>query len=378
MKIFYVAAFAQTFDHGWFSLGRMRKVGQVMSTLKDLAHQVHILNIAPFDLATLEAGESPVSVTRMCSTSFLPIRSLQLFGNTVFFFFGLRSRDSSSIIWLYNTRAAESIVAFAALLFRPQLRLVLQLEDLASAREANHGLRGAVDQFTTSCLSRRANKVFAVSEGVARSFSIATQFPYEYIKILPPALDPLFSVLAKKRSDPFSTPRYTILYAGSFSREKGVFDLIEAFQCLDRIDAQLILAGSAPDDLRQSCNNHSAIQFTGVISNEDLFKLYASSDVVVNPHRKILNPNYVFPFKLVETVSSGALPLTTHVPGSESFGLPADCFIENIQDLRLKLSNAPKLWRQHRESLQTVSALCRERYSSEAIKANIRAALCGL
>jgi glycosyltransferase involved in cell wall biosynthesis len=375
MKVFYVAAFAQASDHAWFSLGRMRKVGQVLSTLRDLAFQVHILNIAPFVVATIEAGGSPVSLTKLCSTSFLPIRFLQLFANTIFLILSIEPSDSGSILWLYNTRFAESTVALAALLLRPQLRLVLQLEDLASAREANHGLRGALDQFTTSCLSRRANKVFAVSEAVARSFSLTTQFPLESIQILPPALDSLFCMLAAERREPFSTPHYTILYAGSFTREKGVFDLIEAFQSLGPIDAHLILVGSAPDLLRQSHKNQSRIFFTGVISNEELFKLYASCDVVVNPHRKILNPHYVFPFKLVETVSSGALPLTTPVPGSETFGLPADCFIEDIQDLRVKLSHAPQLWRQHRESLQTASTLCRERYSSELIKANIRSAL---
>jgi glycosyltransferase involved in cell wall biosynthesis len=375
MKIFYVAAFAQITDHAWFSLGRMRKVDQVISTLKDLAHQVQILNIAPCDVAPFKVGESPVPVERMCSTSFLPIRFLQLAAKTVLFSLGIRSWNSTSILWLYNTRFAESTVALAALILRPRLRLVLQLEDLPSAREANHGLRGAVDHFTTRCLSRRANTVFAVSEGVGRSFSSATQFPYDLIEFLPPALYPLFSLLAQKRCEPFSTSHYTILYAGSFSKEKGVFDLIEAFLSLGNIDAQLILAGSAPVKLQQSCSNRSEILFTGVISNEELFKLYTSSDVVVNPHRKILNPNYVFPFKLVETVSSGALPFTTPVPGSETFGLPADCFIENIQDLREKLSNAPCLWRQHRESLQTVSTLCRERYSSETIKANIRSAL---
>lgn len=375
MKIFYVAAFANLSDHAWFSLGRMRKVDQVISTLQDLAHQVHLLNIAPCDAATVEAGDLPVPLAKLCSTSFMPIRFLQLFANTASFFLGLRTWDSRSILWLYNTRFAESIVALAALMLRPQLRLVLQLEDLPSARAANHGLRGAVDQFTTGCLSRRANQVFAVSEGVARSFSTATQFPYESIEILPPALDPLFSVLATERREPFSTPKYTILYAGAFSREKGVYDLIEAFQSLDQMNAHLILVGSAPEKIIESFNVHLRIRFTGVIPNDELFSLYTSSDVVVNPHRKILNPNYVFPFKLVETVASGALPLTTPVPGSEAFGLPADCFIKNSQDLCEKLSNAPQLWGRHRASLQTASTLCRERYSSEVIKANMRSAL---
>lgn len=378
MKIFYVAAFANVSDHAWFSLGRMRKVNQVVSTLQELAGQVYLLNIAPCDVATVEAGDSPVPLAKLCSTSFLPIRFLQLFANTASFFLDLRTWDSISIIWLYNTRLAESTVALAALMLRPQLRLVLQLEDLPSARAANDGLRGVVDRFTTSCLSRRANHVFAVSESVARSFAITTQSPYESIEILPPALDPLFSRLATERAEPFSTQHYTIFYAGSFSREKGVYDLIEAFQSLGEINAQLILAGSAPDGLSESFSNHLRIRFTGVISNDELFGLYTSSDVVVNPHRKILNPDYVFPFKLVETVASGALPLTTPVPGSKSFGLPADCFIEDIQDFREKLSNAPQLWRLHRESLQTASTLCRERYSSEVIKANVRSALSSL
>ncbi len=302
IKIFYVAAFAQPSDHAWFSLGRMRKVGQIVSTIGNLAYHIQYLNIAPFRQGSIEIGTPPIPVRRLCSTSFLPLRVIQLLFNSSHFFLAIKNWSSPSILWLYNTRFAESSVALAALIVRPQLRLVLQLEDLASARDDNHGWAGAIDRLTTSFLSRRANRVFAVSEDVAQAFSIENNFDYDSIEILPPTLDPIFSRLVAERNEPFSSPRYTILYAGSYHREKGAYDLIEAFLSLGRINAQLILAGSAPEQTKALYKAEPHILFTGVISNEALYKLYASCDVVVNPHRKILNSNYIFPFKLIETV----------------------------------------------------------------------------
>lgn len=378
IKIFYVAAFAKPSDHAWFSLGRMRKVGQIVSTIGSLAHHIQYLNIAPFHQGSIEIGTPPISVRRMCSTSFLPLRIIQLIANSAFFFLAIKNWSSPSILWLYNTRYAESSVALAALIVRPQLRLVLQLEDLASARDDNHGWAGIIDRFTTSLLSRRANRVFAVSEDVAQAFSNENQFDYDSIEILPPTLDPIFSRLAAERIEPFSSPRYTILYAGSYHREKGAYDLIEAFLSLGTANAQLILAGSAPEHTIASFKSESQISFTGVLNNEALYRLYSTCDVVVNPHRKILNANYIFPFKLIETVSSGALPLTTPVPGSEKLGLPADCFIKDIQDLSEKLSRAPELWRNNRESVQTAASICRQRYSSEAMTHKIKSTLSSL
>jgi glycosyltransferase involved in cell wall biosynthesis len=368
MKIFYVGAFAEDTSSAWFSLGRVRKVQQVVSALSALGHQPEFLNIAPLRLDSISLGGSLFLVKQLCSTSMLPLRFFQLFYNSTFFFISGSSYPSHTVIWIYNTRLAESIVAFVALLIRPELSLVLQLEDLPSARAANHGLRGRLDRLSTAWMSRRADCVFAVSEQVARAYSYLVKVPSDSVTVLPPTLDPHFLQLAQERNHPFSSSSIQIFYAGAFSEEKGVEDLINAFLAVRSPRYKLLLAGSAPDSLVQAHRLNHSICFLGIVSNQELFSLYTSADVVVNPHRPILNPNHVFPFKLIETVASGALPLTTQVPGAEDLGLPAECFFHDVVGLTMKLDNAFALWNSNFKLIESASRTCRSKYSFEAGK----------
>jgi glycosyltransferase involved in cell wall biosynthesis len=371
MKIFYVAAFADQGDASWFSLGRMRKVQQVATALISLEHKPEFLNIAPLRIKSINLCGTVLPVKRLCTVSFLPLRFLQLFYNSARFFYSAYGQSSNAVVWLYNTRLAESIVAFVALLIRPQLSLVLQLEDLPSARSANDGLRGRLDRWCTAWMSRRADCVFAVSEQVARAYSFLVKVPTEAITNLPPTLDPLFLQLAQGRKQPFSSSSAQIFYAGSFSKEKGVDDLIEAFLAIRSPSCKLLLAGSAPESLVQAHRLNNSIHFLGIVSNLELFRLYTSVDVVVNPHKPILNPDHVFPFKLIETVASGALPLTTPVPGAEDLGLPAECFFHDAESLASKLNHAPDLWKSRRSTIESASQACRSKYSFDAAKESL-------
>ena len=371
MDVFYVAAFAEPSNKSWFSLGRMRKVQQVAAALLALGHKPEFLNIAPLHIESISYCGTSFQIKRLCSVSTLPFRFLQLFYNSSCFFSSPCSRHSNAVIWLYNTRLAESIVAFVALLIRPQLRLVLQLEDLPSARAANHGLRGRFDRLSTVWMSRRADHVFAVSAQVARAFSSLVNVPPEAITVLPPSLDLAFLQMVQVRNQPFLSSSFKVLYAGSFSPEKGVEDLIKAFLATRSLNCKLILVGSAPQGLVQAHKYNDSIHFIGVVSNQELFQLYTSADVVVNPHRPILNPDHVFPFKLIETVASGALPLTTPVPGSEDLGLPAECFFTDVEGLTMKLDNALFIWKTNRRAIESAAQASRIKYSFEAAKASI-------
>lgn len=375
MTIYYVVAVVTQSTTSWFSLGRMRKVNQVISTLSGLGYDIELLNIAPFKANLQSSSGVSYGVKRLCSTSFAPVRFIQILWSSVSFFLSLRLASCHSVIWLYNTRLAEAIVALIALYLHPELRLVLQLEDLPAARHANSGLAGILDRYSTTLLSQRANHVFAVSKQVAKAFSSANDFGDSEITILPPALDPLFLQLAERRKQPFSSLKSIIFYAGSFTEEKGVSDLIEAFLSISSVNQQLVLAGSAPQHIVDAYANIEQIRFTGIISDQSLFELYTSADVVVNPHRVILNSNFVFPFKLIETVASGGLPLTTPMPGVEDLALPADCFFLDTNELKTKLAHAFQLWKNNRLPIRHASFMCRHRYSSEAIKSKILVAL---
>ena len=366
MKILYVAAFAEPGNERWFSLGRQRKVNQVISILSTLNFEVTRLNIAPSNKSA-----SFQDLVNLCQSNFIPIRFAQLLLSSISSFLFSAHLRSASIIWLYNTRAAESIVALVGLLLRPRLKLVLQLEDLPSARQANHGFAGFMDNISTYLLGKRANHVFAVSKNVSAAFMRRFSSFRHKICILPPALDPIFVSKVELRGEPFSSTPLTILYAGSFQPDKGVTDLIDAFLRLPRDSYKLILVGSAPLSLRLKYKHVQGICFTGVIKTEALFDYYTSADVVVNPHRAILNPDYVFPFKLVETVASGALPLTTPVPGHQIFNLPHECLFQSVDELAVKLIKSQEIWVKWRKEILKSAVALRSDYSFESISIRI-------
>jgi len=371
-RVFFISAYSTFNQQRWYSLGRQRKVEQVWAMLSALGFQVIGLNIAPHHLDSINP-----SVVSLCHTSFVPLRFLQLaFASACFFLFSTDS-NPSSIIWLYNTRVAESIVGIIGSFIRPRFRLVLQLEDLPSARQENHGLQGFIDLFTTRILARRAHHFFAVSPNVAESFSCLIRSKYHSIEVLPPALDPQYINLLHSRLEPFAKDDILVLYAGSFGQDKGVTDLIEAFVNLADPNVRLRLVGSAPKNLIEEYKYSPGIEFTGIVDNQRLFEIYRDADVVVNPHRRILNPAHVFPFKLIEIVASGALPLTTSVPGAEIFDLPSDCFFDTVNDLTQKLVNSREIWCTHKFHLKSVSAACRYRYSREFIQRHLSLSLLG-
>lgn len=370
-RVFYISAYSTFNDQRWYSLGRQRKVEQVWAMLSNLGFQVIGLNIAPHHLDSINS-----SVVSLCHTTFVPLRFLQLAYASARFFFSTES-DPSSIIWLYNTRAAESIVAIIGSFIRPRLRLVLQLEDLPSARQVNHGLQGFIDLYTTRFLARRAHHFFAVSPNVAESFSRLIRSKNHSIEVLPPALDPQYINLLHSRLEPFAKDDILVLYAGSFGHDKGVSDLIQAFVNIADPNVRLRLVGSAPKNLIEDYKSSPGIEFTGIVDNKRLFEIYRDADVVVNPHRRILNPAHVFPFKLIEIVASGALPLTTSVPGAEIFDLPPDCFFDTVNDLTQKLVNSREIWCTHNFHLKSVSASCRYRYSREFIERHLSLSLLG-
>jgi glycosyltransferase involved in cell wall biosynthesis len=373
VNIFYVAAFASKSDTRWFSLGRQRKVEQVISMLKGLGPEITCLNISPCDHVV-----SSQNILNLCNSSFVPLRFLQILLSSCRLFWFATNRHSESILWLYNTRAAESIVAITCLLLRPSFHVILQLEDLPSARQENHNFAGWIDGLCNSFLSNKASLVFAVGPNVAKEYSLLTGFRQSQVNLLPPALHYSYLDTLNCRVTPFASPQPSILYAGSYQSDKGVLDLIEAFLELEPGTFNLYLVGSSPSSLRETYASYPNIFFTGVVSDGELFSLYSMVDIIVNPHRPILNPSFVFPFKLVEIVASGAFPLSTPVPGIELFSLPQDCIFTGVDELAFKLLHSRSLWQKNRMRIEEIAEQCKVNFSYQTIQSGLHSALSNL
>jgi len=360
ITVFIVAAYCSSHNSKWFSPGRQRKLDQVKSLLTSMGANCFELSIAPFN-----PEQRNIQAVSLCRDSWPPIRLIQLFFNALLLGRKIKSTDEHQWIWLYNTRMAEALVALALLLRKPSLKLFLQLEDLPAARQANAGLRGWLDGISTVLLSKRANGVSAVSPSVAEAFHHLTGFPSERIVLLPPLLDEAYQQKLAQRSSPFQNSYHTIVYAGGYTSEKGVDELLTAFQLIDPNHYRLLLLGPIPNQLRAQLVGIHGIEVLGMVSNEKLFSAYSEADIVVNPHQVILNSDYIFPFKLVEILASGALPLTTAMPGLDVYNLPRECLFSDSQELAKKLITAPSIWRNHRVQIDKMTKHTRKFHSIE-------------
>jgi glycosyltransferase involved in cell wall biosynthesis len=353
-----IAPYCFSSNSPWYSPGRSQKILQTETLLASLSFSLFRINTAPDPIPY-----SPIPHLQL-SRVIYPVLRLIISVSSILLFLSKRPfRRTTPILWIYNSRLSEALIAFAILLFIPALPLYLQIEDLPRARIQNRGIRGLLDVACLHFLVRRANHIFVVSPVVGQVLQSITPITSAHLSVLPPLLSPEFLLTVAQRSQPFSQRITTILYAGGYGIEKGVTDLIQAFLRLPPDLFSLQLAGAVPDTLFSTLPSNTRIQILGHLDNSDLYSHYANADVLVSPHRVTQRSSSIFPFKLIEYVASGALPLTTPMPGVEQLCLPNHCLFETVDDLTSKLLNSRTIWMQHKQSILASSANLRYSYS---------------
>jgi glycosyltransferase involved in cell wall biosynthesis len=364
--VLLIAPYSLNSYSSWYSPGRTKKILQVEALLSSLSLSLFRINTAP-DL--LPPSRIPHLQLSQATLPFF--RLINSFYSIVLFLVKRPFRRTTPILWIYNTRFSEALIAFIVLLFISRLPLYLQIEDLPRARPQNAGVRGLLDFVCLHLLVRRSNHIFVVSPIVAEVLQSITPTTCAPLTVLPPLLSPDFLLTVEQRSQPFSQRITTILYAGGYGIEKGVNDLIQAFLRLPPDLFSLQLAGAVPDTLVSSLPSNKRIQILGHLDNSELYSYYSNADVLVSPHRVTQRSSSIFPFKLIEYVASGAFPLTTPMPGVELLCLPNVCLFETIDDLTSKLLNSRTLWMQHKQSILACSANLRYSYSYKSLQPSL-------
>jgi teichuronic acid biosynthesis glycosyltransferase TuaC len=105
----------------------------------------------------------------------------------------------------------------------------------------------------------------------------------------------------------------TLLFIGRLSREKGVYELMEAFDAQQRHDLNLVWVGDGP--AKADCQAHAdrhpgQISLTGEIPLDQLPNWIASSDLLVLPSYREGTPNVV-----IEALVSGRRVVASDVGG---------------------------------------------------------------
>lgn len=110
---------------------------------------------------------------------------------------------------------------------------------------------------------------------------------------------------------------FVVLFCGRFIKQKGLFELLQAFQKLQNRDKVLVLVGGGEIEmeLREyvTANNIQSVHFFGFQGRKDLPKFYAMSDVLVLPSWRetwgmVVNEALCFGLPVIVSDQVGAAP----------------------------------------------------------------------
>ena len=285
------------------------------------------------------------------------IRYIQLFISGIYF--GLKFllyRNAPVYLWIYNSRFPEFIFLLPIKLLNfHKSKIFIQFEDLPFARKQNFGVRGFLDSISTHVLSKISSSYSVVSKSMEHTLARRYLIDTKSIIIFPPLADQEYISIVSTRCQPFKSNLVNIMYAGGYSEEKGIYTLLDAFTRLPITNFNLNLYGPIPPYLSQKLSNIKNIVIHGLVDDLTLFESYSNSDVVVNPHHVITNEALIFPFKTIEILLCGSLPLLTPMPGLKTFPIPSVCLFEDSNALFHKLLNARSLYEDNRDQINSLA-----------------------
>ena len=356
-KFIVVAPFCGEKSSKWFSSGRHRKLSQLFNVLTSLDFQFDLFSTCPIGCQSY-LGQP---LTRCCSSGKLYLRYAQLFLYGVFvgskFLFCIKEDIN---IWLYNSRSPEFIflIPIKLLNFR-NTSVFIQFEDLPFARKQNFGIRGFLDSISTFFLLMMCSSCSVVSKSMELTLVHRYFINPKSIIVFPPLADDLYLSALSSRLQPFSSNVVNVMYAGGYSKEKGISTLLNAFRKLPEQNFTLHLYGPVPTSLSEKLSKTPNIVIHGLVDELYLFKSYANSDVLVNAHDVISTEALIFPFKTIEILLSGSLPLLTPMPGLENFDIPSDCFFNDSSELFCKLMNSKQIFKNNTTKINELATSLR-------------------
>lgn len=136
------------------------------------------------------------------------------------------------------------------------------------------------------------DRLICCGEGVRR-FAIEGGFPAQRTALIPipftpPDIPSLSQVAAVRRHYNTGETPY-LLFIGDITHNKGVYDLLEAYQrwCADHPKVRLIYAGTNREEERfvAEMNHLSGVQYLGHVPHQDALALIRGAEILVLPSR---------------------------------------------------------------------------------------------
>jgi glycosyltransferase involved in cell wall biosynthesis len=112
---------------------------------------------------------------------------------------------------------------------------------------------------------------------------------------------------------------FTFFYSGTYGIKDGVLDLIQAFYKIEKYfpNTKLVLVGKGEskylEKLMQLIKNNPKIEYCGYLTEDEMFDMLSSSDILCVTRINDEYANNGFPFKLAEYLSFGIPVISTSV-----------------------------------------------------------------
>tara|TARA_Y100000991_G_C21961217_1_gene344592 strand:+ start:304 stop:1431 length:1128 start_codon:yes stop_codon:yes gene_type:complete len=360
----YFGSFCNTNNLRWHSSGANTKIRQTLQIAKELKYKIYFVNFTPKEISQI------CDKTFNITNTFNPLLyRIQILFSYIKLNRLINKKEINLII--YNASFTSLLFFISTKICNIKTKLIIQVEDLPFARKANAGIKGFLDYLSFQFLFRKASHIFFASEGMMKKAKNHYYFSCPK-SLYPPTLSEDYLHFIEKRKEPFTSPIVRVMYAGAFKKEKGVFDLIESFLNANLINFQLYIYGNCNNLDLKKYNGNKSINFMGLVDAKELYKAYSLSDIIVNPHLKIINNDFIFPCKNIEILASGALPIINKY-ALTSFPkdlLPEKCIYRTKEDFVNLFKESKDLWINNQDQIKSFALEIRSKYRINVIKNN--------
>ncbi len=362
-------------------LGASRKLESIISILSRIDAQLILVNsahngnrVAPISVTkSMVGGVNLIEITPPISSS-RPVGKLKNIFSVSQIIRELKKLGVPQLVWFYNGYAFE--MCFAAKARRIfNTPMVLEFEDWHFSRKRGLNPKPWIDYLLWRKVAGHMSATFAVNSFLAEKMKRFNS----NVELLPGVVPTALASIALEYP-PFRANKshINIGFFGGLSAEKGADIVLQlADKLLPGFTLQVTGAGPLENAFTvKSRMRPDSLHFHGRVNDATLYQLISECDVILNPHASIENMgNGVFPFKVVESIASGRLLISTKVltTGLEDV-MTGVQIVEHSQEA---FFNAVTASREHSLSNGASIALCaqiaNQRFGEDALLGKVRA-----
>ena len=284
-------------------------------------------------------------------------------------------RGIPQLVWLYNGYAMECLLA-REFTRRGAASTILELEDAHFARGRGLNPKPLLDWVAFRRSLGLMKHVFAVNNELRNYASALGPSASLFPGIIQEGL-----IAACDARTPFQSPDGIVQvgYFGGLTKEKGADKVLHlAAELGAGFKVHVCGAGDMADACRRVAKELGSerLAYHGLVDDNQLNRLIAGCDVILNLHSSIaVMGDGVFPFKVLESVASGRLLISTRVPGDGlDEMLQGVVFVGDEEEDQLRaVRDAAATYMSRKERIQSAMKFTRKGYSTGAFAERIRA-----